>query len=86
MSLNGQQFHSSQDMHFRYYTPPSLAVVSPSTGPTTGATDVTLWFNNATEPHTTADGALHLCFFDDTPVRTPLSRSVSPSGRAFTSL
>ena len=64
-SANGQQYYSSPDMQFRYYTPPLLAVVSPSTGPTAGATDITLSFGNATRPHT---GGVLLCFFDSLPV------------------
>jgi hypothetical protein len=71
-SANGQQYHSSQHMLFRYYSPSSLDALSPTAGPTGGATEVTLSFNNGTLPHTS--GVL-LCLFNDAPVPASLMGS-----------
>ena len=92
VSINGQQYFASDAMAFRYYHPPVLKAVSPSTGPSAGASSVLISFDGAgTTPH--AAGTT-LCRFADTVVsasivgdaddklrcaRTRRGRSPSPS-------
>ncbi|KOO22077.1 hypothetical protein Ctob_002698 [Chrysochromulina tobinii] len=61
ISVNGQQYYSSESMRFRYHTPSLLRVSSPQTGPTDGGTLLTIAFANGTLPRA---GGPVLCRLD----------------------
>ena len=61
ISVNGQQYYSSESMRFRYHTPPLMRMSSPQTGPTDGGTLLTIAFANGTLPRA---GGPVLCRLD----------------------
>ena len=50
VTANGQQYHTSSDMAFRYHPPLLLESASPSSGPTSGQTRVVISFTNDSAP------------------------------------